>query len=66
MRLRLNGEDRELPAPLTVARLLETLKIASGPVAVEVNREVIRKAQHANCILNDGDQVEIVTFVGGG
>jgi len=65
MRITVNGEDRET-ADATVAALLESLGLARQAVAVEVNREVIPKAQHPSHPLHEGDRVELVTLVGGG
>src|SRR5260221_13822512 len=62
----LNGKPRPLPEPLTVSDLLRTIGRDGQAVAVEVNRDVVPRAQHAQTKLNDGDEVEIVTFVGGG
>jgi sulfur carrier protein len=66
MRVQVNGEEREVAEGLTLDQLLDTLKIERARVAVEVNAEVVRKAQHAATHLKAGDQIEIVTFVGGG
>ena len=66
LRILLNGEPRELAGPLTVAALLAHLGIDARLVAVEVNRRVIRRAQHADTAIPDGAEVEIVSFVGGG
>jgi sulfur carrier protein len=49
-----------------VRGLLEHLGLTEGPVAVEVNREVVPRAEHATHRLRDGDVLEIVHFVGGG
>jgi thiamine biosynthesis protein ThiS len=62
----LNGEQRELPAATSVAALLERLGVATDLVAVEVNRELVRKRDFRERVLGDGDQVEVVEFVGGG
>lgn len=62
----LNGEPREWPAAMTVAQLLEQLEIDTRMVAVEHNRTVVKRAQYAATTINDGDEVEIVSFVGGG
>jgi thiazole synthase len=62
----LNGEARSLPEPWTVAELLRQLGHDQGRVAVEVNEEVVPRSRHSDRNLNDGDAVEIVTFVGGG
>lgn len=66
MQVQINGEPREVPDGTTVTGLLALLDIKAPRVAVEVNAEVIVKAQHATTALVPGDQVEIVTFVGGG
>ena len=66
MELVVNGAQRELPAGTTVTRLLETLRVAPERVVVEVNQTVLKRAEHAGTVLKEGDQVEIVQFVGGG
>jgi thiazole synthase len=65
----LNGTSHELPLagePPTVARLLASLELGARKVAVEVNGDVVPKSDHERCVLNAGDRVEVVTFVGGG
>lgn len=65
----LNGEHHELPADAaqrTVARLLEALELVPKQVAVERNREIVPRSSYADTVLEDGDRLEIVTFVGGG
>lgn len=66
MKLTVNGELREVPDGLTVRGLVEHLGLTEGPVAVEKNREVVPRAEHASAPLADGDVIEIVHFVGGG
>jgi thiamine biosynthesis protein ThiS len=66
LRIVLNGEPRDLEGPLSVAALLTHLGIDARLVAVEVNRRVIRRAQHDATPVPDGAEVEIVSFVGGG
>ena len=61
-----NGESLQLPRGSTVADLLRRLALAGKPVAVEHNRRVVPKGEHEVVVLNHGDNVEIVTFVGGG
>ncbi len=61
-----NEEPRTLPDPATVADLLRALGKDPGKLAVEVNREVVPRAEHPARRLADGDAVEIVTLVGGG
>jgi thiamine biosynthesis protein ThiS len=66
MRIEVNGEPRELPGPLTVAALLESLGLGQKPVAVERNAIIVPRAAHASALLEDGDKLEVVHFVGGG
>jgi sulfur carrier protein len=66
MQLTINGDIQSVPEGLTVRGLLEHLGMTEGPVAVERNRDVVPRAQHASVALSDGDQLEIVHFVGGG
>lgn len=66
MNIRVNGEDRDIAAGSTVATLLGELGVAQPHVAVEVNLEVVPRAQHRETVLTDGDRVEVVTLVGGG
>ncbi len=66
MNIKVNGEDREVPGDTTVAALLPMLGIEGGRVAVELNREIVPKSEHGTHVLTEGDQLEIVTMVGGG
>jgi thiamine biosynthesis protein ThiS len=66
VKILLNGEPRELSGPVSVEDLLAGLGIDARTVAVEVNRKVIRRAHHADTVVPDGAEVEIVAFVGGG
>ena len=66
MTIRLNGEAYDLAAPTSIAVLLERLGIDSRRVAVEHNVTVIRRDAFHSTMLQDGDEVEIVNFVGGG
>jgi thiazole synthase len=61
-----NAEPRSFTAPLTVAALLAQLGRDPAKLAVEVNRQVVPRGEHAATQLSDGDAVEIVTLVGGG
>ena len=62
----INGQARTIADGTTVSGLIAELGLDGRPVAVERNREVIPRAEHASTILADGDRVEVVTFVGGG
>jgi len=64
--IHVNGQPRQLDKPTTVTQLLVELGLADKHVAVEVNRELVPRRQHAEHTLADGDRVEIVTLVGGG
>ena len=64
--IRLNGEPHELAARTTVSALLQTLGIDARRVAVEHNRLVVPRTRYAETAINEGDEVEIVNFVGGG
>lgn len=66
MLVTVNGSPRELPPGLSVRALLEHLALTSGPVAVEINRAIVPRAKHASHVVNEGDAIEIVQFVGGG
>jgi len=61
-----NGEAVSVPTGSTLAELLRRLSVEGRPVAVEHNRRVVPRAEHAAVRLNHGDRLEIVTFVGGG
>jgi sulfur carrier protein len=66
VKIEVNGEAREIESGTTVARLIEALKMQPRFLAVERNFELVPRARHAECVLADGDQLEIVTLVGGG
>lgn len=66
MTITLNGDRHEIPQPLSVSALLATLAIDARRVAVEHNLAVVKKAEYDTSIVKDGDEVEIVNFVGGG
>ena len=66
MKIRLNGEPRDLDRPMSVSDLLADLGIDPRRVAVEYNLVVVKRAKYDETIVNEGDEVEIVNFVGGG
>ncbi len=61
-----NGEPHAIEEGSSVADLLRTLGLEAGQVAVERNREIVPRSDHAGTALAPGDRLEIVTFVGGG
>lgn len=62
----LNGDRREVPPGLSVEALLKHLRIDASRVAVEVNRQIVRKRDWAAGEVLGGAEVEVVQFVGGG
>jgi len=64
--LTVNGVKQTVPGGTTISQLLDALKILPERVVVEVNLTILKRAEHARTALKDGDQVEIVQFVGGG
>jgi thiamine biosynthesis protein ThiS len=64
--IRLNGEPFEIAGPVTIGALLAELKIDPRIVAVEHNVVVVKRQQYDKTIVNEGDEIEIVRFVGGG
>ena len=66
MRLQINGETKDVAEGLSLEELVRQLDLAPERLAVELNREVVRRADWPRVVLGDGDRVEIVHFVGGG
>ena len=66
MRIMLNGDPHTLERPMTIASLLAGLDIDPRRVAVERNCVIVKRDQYATTAIADGDQIEIVNFVGGG
>ena len=66
MKIRLNGEPFELDTGLTILQLLEKLSIEPRRVAVEHNLTILKRDRYATTTIGEGDEVEIVNFVGGG
>ena len=66
MKIVLNGGPHEVAGPLTLTALLAQLNIDPRRVAVEHNLTVVKRANYDSTQIQEGDQVEIVNFVGGG
>jgi sulfur carrier protein len=64
--IRLNGEPFEIAGPVTITALLAELNIDPRIVAVEHNVAVVKRQQYDDTVVHEGDEVEIVRFVGGG
>ncbi len=65
MTIQVNGQPRDVPDGTTVTQLIEQHNLTPQKVAVELNRRLIRTDKYET-VLKNGDEVEIVTFVGGG
>ena len=61
-----NGESKDLPDNLSVEGLIELLGMSEAICAAEVDKKLVPKRERASCILQDGQQIEIVTLIGGG
>jgi thiamine biosynthesis protein ThiS len=66
MKVFVNGESRELSGTPSLADLITQLELLATRIAVELNREVVRRSDWSGTILHEDDRVEIVHFVGGG
>lgn len=66
MKLQINGDLRDFPASLSLSSLIEELGMKQGRVAVELNRDIVPRERWSETQLCEGDQLEIVHFVGGG
>jgi len=66
MQIKVNGELREFSTPLTVQGLADALGLSPSQVAVEKNRAIVPRATYAQDFITDGDEIEIVRFIGGG
>ena len=66
MRLQINGDEKEFAGEPSLAELIAQLGMKADRVAVELNLEIVPRAQWAETALHDGDKLEIVHFVGGG
>lgn len=66
MRVTVNGEEKELPEGITLEALIAHLALAPDRLAIERNREVVRRSDWSQTTLSEEDRVEIIHFVGGG
>src|SRR5207247_9310987 len=64
--IRLNGEAREIPGSLNIAQMLEHFELPKDRVAVERNRSIVPRPHWESVALGQGDEIEVVHFVGGG
>ena len=66
MRIQVNGEPREVEEKISLPALIAALNLKAEQIAIELNHHVVRRAEWAETLLQAGDKVEIVHFVGGG
>jgi thiamine biosynthesis protein ThiS len=66
MKLQINGELRDFPSPLSLSALVQQLGMKQDRVAIELNRHIAPRELWDETQLAEGDQLEIVHFVGGG
>lgn len=66
MKILVNGETKEFPDGLSLEELIQKLGVRKETVVAEVNRKIVQDPQRAGCKLAEGDQVELIQFVGGG
>ena len=66
MRVYINGESRDVQGTASLAELITQLDLPAGRIAVELNREVVRRSEWSRAMLRDEDRIEIVHFVDGG
>ena len=66
MQITLNGQSPAVAEATTISALLVQLGVPTRHVAVEVNLEIMPQPEHPSYVLQEGDQLEVVTLVGGG
>jgi len=66
MQIKVNGEVQSFETPISVQALTEKLALNLKQVAVERNLEIVPRSRYGEVILNEGDEIEIVHFIGGG
>ena len=66
MKVFINGETREIAKRVNLLELLEEFSLPSERIAIELNKQVVRKKDWESILVNDADKIEIVHFVGGG
>ena len=66
MQVLVNGETKDFSEGISLEELIQKLGVRKETVVAEVNRQIIQAGQRATCRILDGDQVELIQFVGGG
>jgi thiamine biosynthesis protein ThiS len=66
VRIQVNGEFREVKENISLSELIASLSLKADQLAIELNQNVVRRAQWQSTVLQTDDKIEIVHFVGGG
>jgi thiamine biosynthesis protein ThiS len=66
MQIKVNGTIQKINYGTSMASLIETMKLNSKQVAIERNLEIVPRSRYAEILLSEGDEIEIVQFIGGG
>ena len=66
IQITVNGESVEIESPMTVEQLLDTVDVPPNYLAVELNADVVPREEYGDRMVNSGDDIEVVTLVGGG
>lgn len=66
MKVFVNGEGKDFSAGISLSELITQLELPAARIAIELNREVVRRSDWGSTMLKDDDRIEIVHFVGGG
>jgi len=66
MEIKLNGKARAVTEGITILQLLEELRLQPARVAVQVNLDIVKRERYGEVVLNQGDTVEVLTFMAGG
>jgi sulfur carrier protein len=66
MKIKLNGKNHRIDQPTNVESLLDSIGLAGKPVVVELNKKALFPREYADSVLDDGDQLEIITIAAGG
>lgn len=64
--IKVNGENKSIPQNISILNLLESYKLNKDRVVIELNRNILKQSDFESTTLNENDELEIVTFVGGG
>lgn len=66
MKIFINGEGKEIPGEMRLSDLLSHFELPTQRIAIELNREVVRRKEWENISVKDADRIEVIHFVGGG